>query len=134
MIPDEKKFQFAVVGHSYELANAVQRCVNPETEELITRVVNAGEGVSVAKQLVAEGTEIIFGHMGNAQLMLQEIGQPVVEIPRTHLDMMIAFKKANAFGSHIGLTSFACDVISPLRRRWSPRPVARRLALGYTDR
>ena len=107
MIPDEKKFQFAVVGHSYELANAVQRCVNPETEELITRVVNAGEGVSVAKQLVAEGTEIIFGHMGNAQLMLQEIGQPVVEIPRTHLDMMIAFKKANAFGSHIGLTSFA---------------------------
>jgi hypothetical protein len=84
MMPDEKKFQFAVVGHSYELANAVQRCVNPETEELITRVVNAGEGVSVAKQLVDEGTEIIFGHMGNAQLMFQEIGQPVVEIPRTH--------------------------------------------------
>jgi propionate catabolism operon transcriptional regulator len=107
MMPDEKKFQFAVVGHSYELANAVQRCVNPETEELITRVVNAGEGVSVAKQLVDEGTEIIFGHMGNAQLMFQEIGQPVVEIPRTHLDMMIAFKKAKAFGSHIGLTSFS---------------------------
>jgi hypothetical protein len=45
--------------------------------------------------------------MGNAQLMFQEIGQPVVEIPRTHLDMMIAFKKAKAFGSHIGLTSFS---------------------------
>jgi propionate catabolism operon transcriptional regulator len=107
MVSDEKKFRFAVVGHSYELANAVQRCVNPETEELITRVVNAGEGVSVAKQLVDEGIEIIFGHMGNAQLMFQEIGQPVVEIPRTHLDMMIAFKKAKAFGSHIGLTSFS---------------------------
>jgi len=107
MVSDEKKFRFAVVGHSYELANAVQRCVNPDTEELITRVVNAGEGVSVAKQLVDEGIEIIFGHMGNAQLMFQEIGQPVVEIPRTHLDMMIAFKKAKTFGSHIGLTSFS---------------------------
>jgi propionate catabolism operon transcriptional regulator len=107
MMPDEKKFRFAVVGHSYELANAVQRSVNQETEELITRVVNAGEGVSVAKQLVDEGIEIIFGHMGNAQLMFQQIGQPVVEIPRTHLDMMVAFKKAKAFGSHIGLTSFS---------------------------
>jgi len=101
-----KKFRFALVGHSEELADAVRRCVNPETEEVTIKVVNMGESVTVAKQLVEEGVEIIFGHMGNAQLMLQEIGQPVVEIPRTHLDMMEAFVKAKKHGRHVGLTSF----------------------------
>jgi propionate catabolism operon transcriptional regulator len=102
----KKKFRFALVGHSEELATAVRSCVNPETEAVTIKVVNMGESVTVAKQLVEEGVEIIFGHMGNAQLMLQEIGQPVVEIPRTHLDMMEAFVRAKKHGQHIGLTSF----------------------------
>jgi len=103
----EKKFRFALVGHSEELAEAVRRCINPEIEEVAINVVKMGQSLPVAKKLVDEGTEIIFGHMGNAHLMFQEIGQPVVEILRTHLDMMMAFVEAKQFNSRIGLTSFA---------------------------
>lgn len=101
-----KKFRFALVGHSEELADAVRRCFNPHTEEVIIKVVDIGEAPAVAGKLVEEGTEIIFGHGGNAHHMLQEIGQPVVEIPRTYLDMMEAFIKARQFDTRIGLTSF----------------------------
>ena len=102
----EKKFKFALVGHSEELADAVRQCINPRTEDVIIKVVNIGEAPATAKKLVEEGTEIIFGHGGNAYHMMQEIEQPVVEIPRTYLDMMEAFIKARQYDTRIGLTSF----------------------------
>jgi len=39
--------------------------------------------------------------------LVQTLGQPVVKISRTHLDILHALIKAKEFGQYIGLTSFA---------------------------
>ena len=106
MTPD-KKFRFALVSHSEELGECVRRCVNPETEDVIIKVVNMGEAIPAADALIADGIEIIFGHGGNAHLMFHRFGQAVVEIPRSYLDLIIAFLKAKKFDRRIGLPSYA---------------------------
>ena len=89
-----KKYKFALVGHSKELAEAVMSGINPKREELICKVVSRGEAIPVAKKLFAQGVEAIFGYMGNSQLMLEATGKPIIDIPRTSLDLIIAFKQA----------------------------------------
>lgn len=101
-----KKYKFALVGHSQELADAVMAGLDPAQEELVCKVVRMGEAIPVAKKLFAEGTEAIFGHMGNSRLMLEATGKPIIHIPRTRLDMIIAFRKAKKFASTIGMSSF----------------------------
>ena len=102
-----EKYKFAFVGHSNELANTVKTGVDPAQETLICKVVKTGEAITVARDLFDQGTEIVFGHMGNSRMMLKALGKPIVDIPRTRLDLIIAFKKAKEFGSIIGLSSFA---------------------------
>lgn len=102
-----KKYKFALVGHSQELAEAVKKGVDPEKEQIICKVVKVGEAIPAAMQLFDEGIEAIFGHMGNSRLMLEATGQPIVDIPRTRLDMIIAFRQARKFNRVIGLSSYA---------------------------
>ncbi|MBT4291038.1 MAG: sigma 54-interacting transcriptional regulator [Deltaproteobacteria bacterium] len=101
-----KKYKFALVGHSKELAEAVMSGINPKREELICKVVSRGEAIPVAKKLFAQGVEAIFGYMGNSQLMLEATGKPIIDIPRTSLDLIIAFKQAKKISSDIALSSY----------------------------
>ena len=101
-----RKYKFALVGHSTEQAEAVQACFNPDTEELLVKVVERGRAVKTAQQLFNEGVEVIFGQMGTSRLMLQATGGPVVHIPRTRLDLIVAFRKAQTIDDQIGLSSF----------------------------
>ena len=52
-MPQNKKYKFALVGHSHQLAEAVTAGVDPAQEELICKVVKMGETIPVAKQLFA---------------------------------------------------------------------------------
>jgi propionate catabolism operon transcriptional regulator len=101
-----KKFRFALVSHSEELGVCVRRSVNPETEDVTIKVVNMGEAIPTAEALIADGVEIIFGHGGNSHLMFQRLGQAVVDIPRSYLDLIIAILKAKQFDRRIGLPSY----------------------------
>ncbi len=103
----EKKFKFALVGHSLELANLVRESYNPNIEEVEAKVVSLEEAVPKARNLLESGAEVILGHGGTGKLILQVLGQPVVNIPRTELDIITAFVKARRYGRRIGLTSFA---------------------------
>ncbi|MDZ7695956.1 MAG: sigma 54-interacting transcriptional regulator [Deltaproteobacteria bacterium] len=103
----DRRFKFALVGHSLELAKAVKAYSDPGSEDLVSRVVNLDEAVPVAKELLGEGIEVILGHGGTGNLIFQNIVQQSVKIPRSRLDLILAFMKAREYGREIGLTSFS---------------------------
>ncbi len=104
---EDRKFKFGLVGHSQALADAVRAGVDPDRETLICKVVRMGEAIPAARVLFDQGVEAVFGHMGNSRIMRRAMDKPIVHIPRTRLDLIIAFKKARAHGNTIALSSFS---------------------------
>jgi propionate catabolism operon transcriptional regulator len=102
-----KKFKFAFISNSKELAELVQRHADPASEEVITKLATMEEALPIAQQFLAEGVEVILGGGGTGSLLFHTLGQPVVKIARTHLDILRALMKARDFGKDIVLTSFA---------------------------
>ena len=102
-----KKFKFAFISNSKELAELVQRHADPAYEEVITKLATMEEALPIAQQFLAEGVEVILGGGGTGSLLFHTLGQPVVKIARTHLDILRALMKARDFGKDIVLTSFA---------------------------
>jgi len=102
-----KKFEFAFISNSEELAELVERQADPAIEEVITKLATMEEALPIAQQFLAEGVEVILGGGGTGSFLLHTLGQPVVKIARTHLDILRALMKGRDFGSYIALTSFA---------------------------
>lgn len=102
-----KKFKFAFVSNSGEIADKVNSCLNIETEEMIINLATMEEAVPVALNLLDQRVEVILGGGGTGSLLMQKIGQPVVKIARTYLDLLNAFIAAKKHGSYFGLTSFS---------------------------
>ena len=103
-------FRFAFVSNSAEIGEAVRLCTDPQSEQLILRLATMEEAVPVAKGLLAEGVDVILGGGGTGSLLAQTVGQPVVKIARTYLDILRALIKAKDHGSDIGLTNFARSI------------------------
>ncbi len=107
MVHLEKKYKFALVSHSIELARMMRQSYDPAAEDVITKVVGMDDAVPTAKRLLDNGMEVILGHGGTGRLILQALGQSVVNMPRTDFDIISAFLKARDYGQRIGFTSFA---------------------------
>jgi len=107
MLQQQKKYRFALVSHSIEIVNIVREYSDPKTEDLFTTIVGLDDAVSTARDLIREGYELILGHGGTGMLIAKSIGQPVVNIPITMLEIIIALLKATTLGNKIGVTSFA---------------------------
>jgi transcriptional regulator, propionate catabolism operon regulatory protein len=102
-----EKHKFAFISNSAELGEAVKSCSNPKTENIIIKLATMEEAIPLARTLLEEKVDVILGGGGTGSLLVQAIGQPVVKISRTHLDIMQALMKAKNHGSSIGVTSFA---------------------------
>jgi len=102
-----KKFKFAFISNSAELAELVRLHADTSTEEVIIKLATMEEALPIAQKFLAEGVEVILGGGGTGSLLLHTMGQPVVKIARTHLDILRALIKAKDYGSDIALTSFA---------------------------
>ena len=101
-----RRYKLAFVSNSAEIAKAVKKWSNPNIEKMAIHLSTMEEAVPVAKRLLEEGTEVILGGGGTGSLLIQKIGQPVIKIARTHLDILNALIKAKKYGPSIGLTSF----------------------------
>jgi transcriptional regulator, propionate catabolism operon regulatory protein len=102
-----ERHKFAFISNSAELGEAVKSCSNPKTEDIIIKLSTMEEAIPLARALLEEKVDVILGGGGTGSLLVHSIGQPVVKISRTHLDIMQALMKAKKHGSSIGLTSFA---------------------------
>ena len=101
-----QKYTFAFVSNSPEIGETVKLYSDPVTEEVIVRLATMEEAIPVARQLLDEGVDVILGGGGTGSLLAQTLGQPVVRITRTHIDILHALIKAHSHGDHIGLTAF----------------------------
>ena len=101
------KFRFALVSHSIEVVDIVRKYSDPESEDLLTTIVGLDDAVSTARTLIKEGHEVILGHGGTGGIIASSVGQPVVNIPITMLEVITALLKAAELGSRIAVTSFS---------------------------
>lgn len=101
-----ERYRFAFVSNSSEIADVVKAFSNPESEEMVVRLATMEEAVPVAEVLLNDGVEVILGGGGTGSLLARTIGQPVIKITRTHLDVITALMDAKKYGENIGLTSF----------------------------
>ena len=105
----QTKYRFALVSHSIEVVNLVRQYSDPNTEDLFTTIVGLDDAVPTAKALIQEGSEVILGHGGTGGMIAKSIGQPVVNIPISMLEIVTALLKAQKLGNRIGVTSFATE-------------------------
>lgn len=105
----QTKYRFALVSHSIEVVNIVRKYSDPNAEDLFTTIVGLDDAVPTAKALIQEGYEVILGHGGTGGMIAKSIGQPVVNIPISMLEIVTALLKAQKLGNKIGITSFATE-------------------------
>jgi propionate catabolism operon transcriptional regulator len=101
-----QKYKFAFVSNSPEIGETVKLYSDPVNEEVIVRLATMEEAIPVAKGLLDEGVDVILGGGGTGNLLAQSLGQPVIRIAKTHVDILYALIKAQPFGDQIGLTAF----------------------------
>jgi propionate catabolism operon transcriptional regulator len=104
---NQKTYKFAFVSNSAEIANAVKNCLNPKYDEMVIELATMEEAVPVAQKLLNAGIEVILGGGGTGSLLMRTIGQPIIKIARTYLDILNALIEAKKHGTYIGLTSFS---------------------------
>lgn len=84
----------------------------PGHGDVAVRLGLLSAGVTVAKELVAEGTEIIITRGGTASAIRDAgLAASVVEVPITGFDLIRAVEKARAYGSRIAVVAFPSMVI-----------------------
>ncbi|MHB1359402.1 MAG: sigma 54-interacting transcriptional regulator [Rhodocyclaceae bacterium] len=101
-----QKYKFAFVSNSPEIGETVKLYSDPVTEEVIVRLATMEEAIPVARKLLDEGVDVILGGGGTGNLLAQTLGQPVIRIAKTHIDILHALIKARPLGGQIGLTAF----------------------------
>ena len=107
LIYQPDKFRFALVSHAAEVVDIVRRYCRSDTEELYTTIVGLDDAVDTARALIQDGYDVILGHGGTGGMIARSIGQPVVNIPITMLDIANALLVAAKEGRNIAVTSFA---------------------------
>jgi len=105
-----KKFKFGFVANSVEIADMFSECIDPHSEEVTVRYGTMEEAIPIATELLESGMEVLLCSDGTGSLLLQTLGQPIVNIPRTHLDVLNALLKAKQYGPLIGLTTFGSPI------------------------
>lgn len=103
----QKKYRFALVSHAIEVVNIVRQYTDPATEDLFTTIVGLDDAVATSRTLIQEGYDVILGHGGTGGMIARRIGQPVVNIPITMLDVITALLEAAKQGNRIAVTSYA---------------------------
>lgn len=102
----DRRLRIGFVSNSREVGDALKQSANPDTDDIIVQTASMEDAVPVARQLLRNGVEVILGGGGTGSLLAQTLGQPVVKIGRSSLDVLKALAAAREHGAHIGLTSF----------------------------
>lgn len=101
-----EKYKFAFVSNSPEIGETVKLYSDPVTEEVVVRLATMEEAIPVARELLDEGVDVILCGGGTGNLLAQTLGQPVIRIAKTHIDILHALLKACPYGDDVGLTAF----------------------------
>ncbi len=105
-----QKYKFGFIANSIEVADMFSACIDPYSEEVTVRYTTMEEAIPVATELLESGIEVLLCSDGTGSLLLQTLGQPIVNITRTHLDVLKSLMKAKKYGPFIGLTNYGAPI------------------------
>ena len=94
----DQRLRIGFVSNSREVGDALKRSANPDTDDIIVQTASMEDAVPVARQLLRNGVEVILGGGGTGSLLAQTLGQPVVKIGRSSLDVLKALAAAREHG------------------------------------
>jgi len=87
-------YRFVLVSHSQDLVDSVRRVADCEGYTLDWRIVDFETAAPVACQCLDEGAEVVICHGGTGKLIVRALGNSVVAIDRTDMDVIKAIREA----------------------------------------
>ncbi|WP_353120296.1 sigma 54-interacting transcriptional regulator [Nitratidesulfovibrio sp.] len=106
MSPEAPPYRFALLAHSPDVAESVRLFVHDSGYDTQFRIVNFTTAVSVARECLQSGTEVVICHGGTGNSILQALGHSVVAIDRTDMDVIKTVRRASAVGRDMVLAAY----------------------------
>lgn len=98
--------RLALIAPYAELAQLAHQVCRELGMKAAIAVGDLAEGVRVARELVAEGAEVIISRGGTATAISLQLDVPVVEIAVSAFDLVRALAEARKYGRRIGVVGF----------------------------
>lgn len=99
-------FRFAFVSNSFHIASLARSYAASRGIFLEVKLASMEEALPVARELLEEGVDVIFGSGGTGKLLCRHLQRPVVTIEYSHLDIIQALMRARESSSHIAFTCY----------------------------
>lgn len=94
-MPETVPYRFALVAHSQDLVDSVRRVADCDGYTLDWRIVDFETAAPVARQCMEEGAEVVICHGGTGNRIVRALGNSVVAIDRTDMDVIKALREAS---------------------------------------
>ena len=102
-----QRLRFAFVSNSGEVGASVVRGADPSIEEVHLNLATMERAIPVARELLDGGVEAVIGGGGTGHLLAKCIGQPIITLPRSPIEILLALMRARQNAADVALTSFA---------------------------
>lgn len=106
----EAKIRIGVTCSSQSLVDTARKIANEKNLEFSGAYLGLDDSIPVAKEMEANGIEIILARGATAPLVRQNVRIPVLSFPRTAIDIIQGIIEAADIGHHILLISSWEDV------------------------
>ena len=103
---DTAPFRLALVAHSPDVVDCVYQVAEKGKYELQSHLVDFDSAVPVAQSCLESGAEVVICHGGTGNSIVQALGQAVVAIDRTDMDVINALRLASKVDRNIILAAF----------------------------
>ena len=105
-MPPERRFTFALVAHSQEIADCVRRVADSQDYEIHYHVATSESAVPLAQGCLAKGYEVVLCHGGTGRSIVRALGHNAVAIDRTDMDVIKTLREAALASRSIALAAY----------------------------
>ena len=104
-MPESTPYRLTLVAHSLDLVESVRAVADLNGYTLDWRLVDFETAVPVASQCIEDGTEVVICHGGTGNKVVRALGNNVVAIDRTDMDIIKAIREAAGVDTEIILAA-----------------------------
>ena len=98
-------YRFTLLAHSPDLVESVRAVADMDGYTLEWKLINFDTAVPVARQCLEDGTEVVICHGGTGNKVVRGLGNNVVAIDRTDMDVIKTIREASRVDGQIILAA-----------------------------
>ncbi|WP_300163671.1 sigma 54-interacting transcriptional regulator [Solidesulfovibrio sp.] len=102
----DRRFAFALVAHSQEVADCVRRVADSLDYEIHYHVATSESAIPLAQECLAKGYEVVLCHGGTGRSIVRALGHNAVPIDRTDMDVIKTLREAARVSRTIALAAY----------------------------